>query len=126
MALPGVPPSSERAFAAHAGLEVPGKNGIPTGVDLKSAGSPKKSQRFGLEAGGLTGSEPVPQTSVPRSIGPQGWGLDIVNIEVICHPSSICANDFLPGKRYVIASVNRWRISKSLLAYSAPVLYEFT
>ena len=61
MALPGIPPSSDRAFAAHAGLEVPGKNGIPTGVDVKSEGLPKRSQRFGLKAGGLTGSEPVPE-----------------------------------------------------------------
>src|ERR1700678_40897 len=60
----GLPPSSERALAAQAGFDWPAENGIPVAPDLKSEGLPKKFQR--------SLSAPVPLTSVPASMTPQG------------------------------------------------------
>src|ERR1700730_16748935 len=71
LANPGLPPSTARALAAQAALPglltspLPGKNGIPTGVDLKSFVLPKKSQRS-------ESSSPVPLTSVLLAIKPKG------------------------------------------------------
>src|SRR5581483_7410607 len=100
------------ALAAQAGFDVAAKYGMPFGPDVKSDGLPKKFQR--------SVNSPVPLTSVPRSIGPQGCALFRVTMEFSSQPSSSCANDFLPGTRYVKERVKRWRISKSLLAYSNP------
>src|SRR5580765_6177270 len=106
-----VPPSSDIAFVAHAGLLFPAKYGTPLEiVGLKLPGFPKKSQR--------STNSPVPLTSVPASIGPHGCAPYTLMIVFTCQPSSACANDFLLGIAYVSESVKRLRMSKSLLAYS--------
>src|SRR3989442_1273378 len=73
------------------------KQGIGVGPDLKSFGFPMKSQRSGPEAGGLTGNGPLKLTSLPRSMGPQGWELARVTMELSCQPSSSCPKPFFPG-----------------------------
>src|SRR5208282_232419 len=104
------------ASAAHAGLVAPEEYGIPTGPDLKSLGLPKKSQRSIPVAAPV--DSPVPLTSVDESVGPQGCAPAMVTIEFNSQPSSSWATDFLPGMAYVVDTVRRFRISKSLLAYS--------
>src|SRR6202023_3831333 len=92
-------PSRAMAFSAQAGLLLPAKYGIGFGPEVKSEGLPKKSQRSVASF--------VPLMLLTVSLTVHGCALSRVTMEFICQPSSIWANNFLPGIAYISARVGR-------------------
>src|SRR5258708_40232483 len=82
--------------------------------DLKSAGLPVIFQRSALSF--------VPLKLLPVSEMTHGCGVWMFMIELILQSSSNWAKPLIPGTLYVVVNVKRCRMSKSLLAYSAPGL----
>src|SRR5260370_19559097 len=82
--------------------------------DLKSAGLPVIFQRSAVSF--------LLLKLLPLSEMTHGCGLWMFMIELTFQPSSNWAKPLIPGMLYVVVNVNRCRMSKSLLAYSAPGL----
>src|ERR1700687_1868560 len=72
------------------------KQGMGLGPDVKSLGSPKKSQRSPLDVGLFNSL--VMLKSLEVSCGPHGRPVCTVTIELTCQPARSCNGDALPGR----------------------------